>query len=68
MKLKIAVQWKDIGHTYLDLKNITAMNTLIASDLEKIWTPDLVFTNTKDSRRVTFKNESATVEIQIIRW
>ena len=66
MKLKISVQWKDVELKYLDLKNNTAMNTVMASNVEKIWTPVLLFTNTKISQLVTFKNESATVEIEII--
>ncbi len=66
MKLKLTIKWKDIRLKYLDLKNITAMNTVITSDLEEIWTPVLFFTNTKISQRVTFKNESATVAIEII--
>ena len=41
------------------------MNTLPASALEKIWTPDLVFTNTKQ-KRVNLKNESSIVAIEII--
>ena len=66
MKLKISVQWKDVQLKFLDLKNNTAMNTVTATDVEKIWTPVLLFTNTKISQLVTFKNESGTVEIGII--
>ena len=66
MKLKITVQWKDMGFKYLDLKNITAMNTSTASDIDRIWTPNLVFTNTRNSQRVSFKNESTHAEIEII--
>ena len=43
------------------------MNTLSASELEKIWTPDLVFTNTKNSQRLNLKNESSVVAIEIIK-
>ena len=66
MKLKISVQWKDVQLKFLDLKNNTAMNTVTTSDLEKIWTPVLLFSNTKISQHVTFKNESASVEIGVI--
>ena len=66
IKLKLAVKWKDIALKYLDLKNITAMNTVITSDLEEIWTPVLFFTNTKVNQRISFKNESGTVVIEII--
>ena len=66
IKLKLAVKWKDIALKYLDLKNITAMNTVITSDLKEIWTPVLFFTNTKVSQRISFKNKSGTVAIEII--
>ena len=66
LKLKISVQWKDVALNYLDLKNNTALNTLSPSEVDKIWTPTLLFTNTKISQLVTFRNESATVEIKLI--
>ena len=66
IKLKLTVKWKDIALKYLDLKNITAMNTLITSDLKEVWTPVLLFANTKVSQRISFKNESGTVAIEII--
>ena len=66
MKLMLTVQWKDIELKFIDLKNKTTMNTVMVSDVEKIWTPVLLFTNTKISQLVTFKNGSATVELEII--
>ena len=66
MKLKLSLYWKDIRLKYLDLRNITDMNTVFTSDLERIWTPALLFPNTKYSQRVVFKNDSAIVAIQII--
>ena len=43
------------------------MNTLSESQLEEIWTPDLVFVNTKNSQRVNLKNESSVMAIEIIK-
>ena len=43
------------------------MNQISASELEEIWTPDLVFLNTKNSHRVNLKNESSVVAIEIIK-
>ena len=51
---------------YLDLRNNTDMNTVISSDLEQIWTPAFLFPNTKYGQRAFFKNEVATVAIEII--
>ena len=43
------------------------MNAISKSELEEIWTPDLLFVNTKNSQRVDLKNESSVVEIEIIK-
>ena len=43
------------------------MNTISHSELEEIWTPDLLFVNTKKSQRVNLKNESSVVAIEIIK-
>ena len=43
------------------------MNTISHSELEEIWTPDLLFVNTKKSQRVNLKNESSIVAIEIIK-
>ena len=42
------------------------MNTLSASELEEIWTPDLLFVNTKE-KHANLKNESTAVSIEIIK-
>ena len=42
------------------------MNTLSASELEEIWTPDLLFVNTKE-KHANLKNESSAVSIEIIK-
>ena len=42
------------------------MNTLSASELQEIWTPDLLFVNTKE-KHANLKNESSAVSIEIIK-
>ena len=42
------------------------MNTLSATELEEIWTPDLLFVNTKE-KHANLKNESSAVSIEIIK-
>ena len=67
LKLKLILKWIDIRHKYFNLDKNSYMNTLPASKLEEIWTPELVFINTKNSHRVDLKNESSVVAIEIIK-
>ena len=67
LKLKLTLGWIDRRHKYFNLDKNSDMNTISASELEEIWTPDLVFANTKNSQRVNLKNESSVVTIEIIK-
>ena len=61
------MKWIDVRHKYFNLDKNVWMNTLSESQLEEIWTPDLVFVNTKNSQRVNLKNESSVMAIEIIK-
>ena len=50
---------------YFNLNKKSDMNTLSATELEEIWTPDLLFVNTKE-KHANLKNESTAVSIEII--
>ena len=67
LKLKLTLRWIDRRHKYFNLDRNSDKNTLSASELEKIWTPYLVFANTKNSQRLNLKNESSVVAIEIIK-
>ena len=67
LKLKLTFKWVDVRHKYFNLDKNSDMNTISPSELEEIWTPDLVFVNTKNSHRVNLKNESSVVAIDIIK-
>ena len=67
LKLKLTLRWIDRRHKYFNLDKNSDMNAISKSELEEIWTPDLLFVNTKNSQRVDLKNESSVVEIEIIK-
>ena len=67
LKLKLTLEWIDGRHKYSNLDKKSNMNSISASELEEIWTPDLVFVNTKNSHHVNLKNESSVVAIEIIK-
>ena len=67
LKLKLTLRWIDRRHKYRNLGGSSYMNQISASEMEEIWTPDLVFLNTKNSHRVNLKNESSVVAIEIIK-
>ena len=65
LKLKLTVYWTDTELKYFDLKPNGDMNTLTPSEIEQIWIPTLLFTDTKYSQFVDFKNNTAVVQIDI---
>ena len=67
LKLNLILKWIDVRHKYFNLNKNSDMNSLPVSKLEEIWTPELVFVNTKNSHRVNLKNESSVVSIEIIK-
>ena len=67
LQLKLELRWIDSRHKYFNLDMNSDMNTISHSELEEIWTPDLLFVNTKKSQRVNLKNESSVVAIEIIK-
>ena len=67
LKLKLTLRWIDRRHKYFNLVKNSDLNTISESELDKIWTPDLLFANTKNSQRVDLKNESSVVAIEILK-
>ena len=66
LQLKLELRWIDSRHKYFNLNKKSDMNTLSATELEEIWTPDLLFVNTKE-KHANLKNESSAVSIEIIK-
>ena len=66
LQLKLELRWIDSRLKYFNLNKKSDMNTLSASELEEIWTPDLLFVNTKE-KHANLKNESSAVSIEIIK-
>ena len=67
LKLELTLRWIDRRHKYFNLDKNSDMNTISVSELEEIWTPDLMFANTKNSQRLNLKNGSSVVAIEIIK-
>ena len=65
LKLKLTAYWTDSELKYFDLKLNGDMNTLTPSEIEQIWIPTLLFTDTKYSQFVDFKNNTAVVQIDV---
>ena len=66
LKLKLTLKWIDVRLKYRNLDKNSDMNTITPYELEEIWTPDLMFANTKNSRVVNLRNKSS-VAIEIIK-
>ena len=66
LKLKLTLKWVDVRLKYRNLDKNSDMNNITPYELEEIWTPDLMFANTKNSQVVNLRNKSS-VAIEIIK-
>ena len=65
MKFKINLQWKDARVTFYNLKMDENMNSLTLDEQLKLWTPTIVFWNTKDQlRTINDKTTFASIKPQ----
>ena len=63
LKFKITFQWKDARLLFYNIKPDENMNSLTLDEQLAIWTPTIVFWNTKEQlRTVNDKNTFATVQ------
>ena len=51
LKFRIKFQWKDARVTFYNLKENEEMNSLSPDEKTSLWTPTIVFWNTKDQLR-----------------
>ena len=49
LKLKITMRWVDARVSYYNIKQQQDMNSLTMNEQQKLWTPTIVFWNTKGS-------------------
>ena len=60
IQLKLTVEWIDSRLEFVNLKNKQEMNTLTPEELDQIWMPTLVFSNTQNKQLAYFRNNSIT--------
>ena len=65
LQLKLTVEWIDSRLNYVDLKREKNLNRLKPQEIQNIWMPTLVFTNTKMRQEADFKNISTFATISI---
>ena len=51
LKLKITMSWKDARVSYYNIKQQQDMNSLTMDEQQALWTPTIVFWNTKEQLR-----------------
>ena len=63
LKLKITMRWKDARISYYNIKQQQDMNSLTMDEQQALWTPTIVFWNTKEQlRTVNDRNTFASIE------
>ena len=67
LQLKLHLKWIDFRHKYRNLDENSEMNQISESELKDIWTPNILFANTKYRNHVNLKNETSVVTIKVIK-
>jgi len=63
LKLKISMRWRDARVTYYNIKEQQDMNSLTMDEQQALWTPTIVFWNTKEQlRTVNDENTFASIK------
>ena len=57
-QFKLYMQWSDPRLTYYNLKDNQILNSLVADERQRIWTPSLIFDNTNRKIRTLTDDES----------
>ena len=65
LQIKLTMEWTDTRLEYIDLKTDQNMNTLSMAEMNEIWIPTLIFTNTKNRQQADFRNKSTFASIKI---
>ena len=65
LQLKLTVEWIDDRLEYFDLKKNQSMNFLTLSEMDDIWIPTLLFTNTENKKLADFRTKSTFASIRI---
>ena len=61
-QFEIILEWRDYRISYSNLKTESFLNALTTNDIESIWLPLLIYTNTdqKKSTQLSWNNEYRT--------
>ena len=63
LKIKIGMRWKDARVSYYNIKQQEDMNSLTMEEQQALWTPTIVFWNTKEQlRTVNDENTFASIK------
>ena len=65
LQLKLTVEWIDHRLTFHDLNENQNLNTLTRTEISQLWTPILVFTNTKMRTEANFGKKSTFATVRI---
>ena len=66
LQLKLTIQWTDSRLQYYHLKGWAGKKRFLSyEEIEKVWVPVLIFTNTKNRQEANFRNKSTSAQIVI---
>ena len=65
LQLKLTIQWTDTRLQYCNLNPNPEKNYLSFDEIEELWIPTIIFTNTKNRQRANFRNDSSSAKVII---
>ena len=65
IQIKLIVEWIDNRLEFIDLKSIQSKNFLTPNEVDSIWIPTLLFSNTKDKQMADFRTKSTFASVGI---
>lgn len=67
LQLLIKIQWLDSRIKFLNLKKTDYLNVVSFEEMNKIWMPTLLFSNTKSKQGTNLRNQSSFVTVEPLK-
>ena len=64
VRIRASLEWYEARAKFYNLKSETMMNTLLPEDVEKLWIPKIVYSNTKENENIKERLKEVSVTVK----
>ena len=64
VRIRASLEWYEARAKFYNLKKETMMNTLLPEDVEKLWIPKIVYSNTKENENIKERLKEVSVTVK----